>query len=231
MVSPIRENVEKIREAMASAASRSGRRLEDVLLVAVTKTRTIGEMMEVLRCGVTSLGESRVQELLWKREQWPPDMEVQWRLIGHLQRNKARKAVEMVDSVDSVDSIELAELLSRVMESRRTVLPVLLEVNTSGEASKHGVPPEEALPLLETILEGFPHIRPEGFMTIGPLGGDEREVRRAFALLRSVAEEARERFSMPLKELSMGMSGDFQWGIEEGSTMVRVGTALFGPRP
>jgi pyridoxal phosphate enzyme (YggS family) len=180
---------------------------------------------------VTSLGESRVQELLRKREQWPPDMEVQWRLIGHLQRNKARKAVEMVDSVDSVDSIELAELLSRVMESRRTVLPVLLEVNTSGEASKHGVPPEEALPLLETILEGCPHIRPEGFMTIGPLGGDEREVRRAFALLRSVAEEARERFSMPLKELSMGMSGDFQWGIEEGSTMVRVGTALFGPRP
>lgn len=230
MVSRIEENIQRVRETIASAAERCGRRAEDVLLVAVTKTRTVEEMAEAVRCGVGALGENRVQELLLKREAWPADLSAEWRLIGHLQRNKARKVLPAVDAVDSLDSLELARTLGRIAEESGRSLPVLLEVNTSGEASKEGVAPEGLFPLLEGVLAECPNLSPQGLMTIGPLEGGERAVRGAFALLRTLAEGARKEFSIPLKELSMGMSGDFEWAVEEGSTMVRVGTALFGAR-
>ena len=230
MVNYIKENLDRVREEIETAARACGRRGEDVLLVAVTKTRSVEEMAEAVRLGVTSLGENRVQELLLKRPLWPEDLAAEWRLVGHLQRNKARKALGAVDAVDSVDSPQLASALSRIAEEEGRTLPVLVEVNTSGEASKMGVPPEEAQGLLDFILENCPALRPEGFMTIGPLSEDERAVRGAFARLRSIGETAREATGLSLPELSMGMSGDFAWAIGEGSTMVRIGSALFGPR-
>lgn len=230
MVTSIRDNLEMVREEIRRSALLSGRREEDVLLVAVTKTRPVEDVAEAVRCGVISVGENRVQELLQKRALWPRGNEPQWRLIGHLQRNKARKALSAAAAVDSVDSPELAADLSRIAAEEGKILPVLLEVNTSGEASKNGVAPGEVDTLLHWILESCPALRPEGFMTIGPLTGGETEVRRAFALLRSVCESARSTTGLSLPELSMGMSGDFSWAVQEGSTMVRIGSAIFGAR-
>ena len=203
---------------------------EDVLLVGVTKTRPVEDIIEAVRCGITAVGENRVQELLEKKGQWPEDLTVQWRLIGHLQGNKVRKVFGEVSSVDSVDSPDLARRLSAEGERQGRILPVLLEVNTSGEVSKNGVSPEDALPVLEGILTECPFLSVEGLMTIGPLTESEIEIRGAFVRLRKLAQKARREFSVSLPQLSMGMSGDFPWAIEEGSTMVRIGSALFGRR-
>jgi pyridoxal phosphate enzyme (YggS family) len=230
MVMSVRDNLEMVREAIRQAAARCGRREEDILLVAVTKTRPVEDVVEAVRCGVTSVGENRVQELLEKRALWPGGDEPEWRLIGHLQRNKARKTLSVASAVDSVDSPELAAALSRIAAEEGRTLPVLLEVNTSGETTKHGVAPGEAEILLHRILENCPALRPEGFMTIGPLTGGEKEIRRAFALLRTICEKARSSTGLALPELSMGMSGDFGWAVQEGSTMVRIGSSIFGAR-
>ncbi len=230
MVTSIKDNLERVREEIRAAAESCGRREEDVLLVAVTKTRSIEEIKEAASLGLTSVGENRVQELLEKRALWPEDDPLRWRLVGHLQRNKARKALSAAAAIDSVDSPRLASALSRIAEEEGKSVPVLIEVNTSGEASKHGVAPHEAEGFMEWVAENCPSLLPEGFMTIGPLGGDEKEVRKSFALLRSICEASRERTGLPLPELSMGMSGDFAWAIAEGSTMVRIGSSIFGPR-
>ena len=226
----IRENLDRLREEIRTAAKRSGRTEEDILLVAVTKTRPVEDIIEAVRLGITAVGENRVQELLEKKAGWPENISVQWRLIGHLQKNKVRKVFGEVSAIDSVDSLDLAKRLSAEGERQGRVLPVLVEVNTSGEKSKNGLFPEEALPVLGDILGGCPFLSVEGLMTIGPLTEDETLVRRAFACLRKLAEKARRDFSRPLPELSMGMSGDFSRAIEEGSTMVRIGSALFGER-
>ncbi len=230
MVKSIESSLAHLKEEIRTAAQRSGRCEKDVLLVGVTKTRPVEDIIEAVRCGITAVGENRVQELLEKKSSWPEDMTVQWRLIGHLQKNKVRKVFAEVSSVDSVDSLDLAGRLSAEGERQERTLPVLVEVNTSGEPSKKGISPEDALPLLEDILGKCPFLAVEGLMTIGPLTGGEKEVRRAFVLLRELAEKARRKLLLPLPELSMGMSGDFQWAIEEGSTMVRIGSALFGRR-
>lgn len=226
----IKDNLARIRDDVRTAAKRSGRNEEDILLVAVTKTRPVEDIIEAVRCGITTVGENRVQELLEKKAGWPEDISVRWRLIGHLQKNKIRKVFGEVSAIDSVDSLDLAKRLSAEGERTERVLPVLVEVNTSRETSKKGLYPEEALPILGEILGGCPFLAVEGLMTIGPLTENEAEVRRAFACLRELAEKARRDFSLPLPELSMGMSGDFSWAIEEGSTMIRIGSALFGVR-
>ncbi|GAB1398839.1 YggS family pyridoxal phosphate-dependent enzyme [Aminivibrio sp.] len=226
----IRENLARLQEEIRTAAKRSGRREEDILFVAVTKTRPVEDIIEAVRWGVTAVGENRVQELLEKKARWPENISVRWRLIGHLQKNKVRKVFGEVSSVDSVDSLDLAKRLSAEGERTGRVLPVLVEVNTSGEESKMGLLPGEALPALGKIIGECPFLSVEGLMTIGPLTEDEARVRRSFASLRELAEKARREFSLPLPELSMGMSGDFSWAIEEGSTMVRIGSALFGER-
>jgi pyridoxal phosphate enzyme (YggS family) len=152
-------------------------------------------------------------------------------MIGHLQSNKVRKALELFDAVDSVDSAALARALDRAAWElgAEKSLPVLLEVNTSGEASKTGAEPRQFSELVDSVLE-CPHLRLEGLMTIGPLTDDEAQVRSAFAALREMAVQARLRSGLLLPVLSMGMSGDFEWAVLEGSTMVRIGTALFGVR-
>lgn len=230
MVTRIESNLLSLREKICTAAAKSGRSGEEILLVGVTKTRPVEDIIEAVRCGINAVGENRVQELLEKKALWPEDLAVQWRLIGHLQSNKVRKVFGEVSSVDSVDSPDLARRLSAEGERRGRILSVLLEVNTSGEASKNGVSPEDALPVLEGILTECPFLFVEGFMTIGPLTEREIEVRGAFVRLRKLAEKARRELSVSLPELSMGMSGDFPWAIEEGSTMVRIGSALFGRR-
>jgi hypothetical protein len=229
MVSSIEENLKRVKEALAAAAERSGRDAGEIRLIAVSKTHPVESIMEAVRCGIEAVGENRIQELEEKRRSWegPP---VDWRFIGHLQTNKVRKAVEFSSAVDSVDSPRLALALARAAEERRTTLPVLVEVNSSGEASKHGVHPSQAARLVEVVLEECPALRLDGLMTIGPLSDDISEVRRAFALLRTLRDGLARDFGRPLRELSMGMSGDYEQAVAEGSTMVRIGSAIFGSR-
>ncbi len=224
----VEENVASVRERIARCADRAGRKASEIRLVGVTKTRSVEEMRAAAPL-IDAIGENRVQEALAKRALWAPGSGPEWRLIGHLQKNKARKAVEIFDSVDSVDSVALASTLDRIALELGRSLPVLIEVNTAEEASKTGIAPGAFPELLDHVLL-CPRLVLRGVMTIGPLTEDEVRVRRAFASLRELLDRARARSGQDLPVLSMGMSGDFEWGILEGSTMVRIGTALFGPR-
>ncbi|MBQ7544064.1 MAG: YggS family pyridoxal phosphate-dependent enzyme [Synergistaceae bacterium] len=221
-------NADEIYGRILEAASKAGR-TDKVSFVAVSKTRTVEEMHEAenFSC-VDFFGENRVQEAEAKRKVYGASR-LQWRLIGHLQANKARKAVELFDSIDSIDSIELAERVDRIAGELHKVMPVLIEVNTSGEASKSGVEPEGFLRLADKVIT-LPNLRLDGLMTVGPITDTEREIRCAFAELRELAEKARASTGLALPVLSMGMSGDFEAAIAEGSTMVRIGTLLFGER-
>jgi len=224
----LEERIFAIRERIAHCAERACRRASEIRLVGVTKTRTVEEM----RCAaplIDAIGENRVQEALSKRQEWGGGETPEWRLIGHLQKNKARRAIEMFDSVDSVDSTGIASTLDRIASELDRLLPVLIEVNTAGEASKTGIDPGDFPELLDRVLNSQ-HLVLQGLMTIGPLTDDEAQVRRAFASLRELLDRARSSSDRELPILSMGMSEDFEWGILEGSTMVRIGTALFGPR-
>ena len=224
----IAENVKRVQERMAEAALRVGRRPEEVVLVAATKGRTPEEIEEAIRVGVEVVGENRVQEAEAKF----PLIRLPFRkhMIGHLQRNKVKKALKLFEVIQSVDSLRLGEEISkRALQTGRTV-EVLVEVNTSGEETKFGVSPEGTLDLVGGLLE-LEGVSVRGLMTIGPLTEDEGKVRKAFSLLRELREEAERELGVQLPVLSMGMSGDFEVAIEEGSTMVRIGTAIFGPRP
>jgi pyridoxal phosphate enzyme (YggS family) len=223
----IENNIAAVRERIARAADRAGRGVSEIRLTAVTKTRTVEEMRRAAPW-VDAIGENRVQEAASKKPKWT-EGGVAWRMIGHLQSNKVRKAAALFDTVDSVNSPELARALSRAAEESGRVLPVLIEVNTSGEASKTGAGPEGFEALLQDVL-ACPYLKLEGLMTVGPLTGNEALARGAFAGLREMASRARARSGLLLPVLSMGMSGDFEWAILEGSTMVRIGTALFGAR-
>jgi pyridoxal phosphate enzyme (YggS family) len=218
----IRANVERVRERIARAAERAGRRPDDVLLVAVSKTVEAERVRAAVAAGITALGENRVQEARAKiAEIGRP---VAWHLIGHLQTNKARDAVELFDVIHSVDRIELARELDRRAHARDRVVKVLLQVNAGGEATKGGVAPEAVAETLEALAT-LRNLAVRGLMTIPPEVERAEEARGWFQALRKLAE----RHALP--ELSMGMSGDFEVAVEEGATMVRVGTAIFGPRP
>ena len=228
MVNTIKDRIAVIREKIARGAVRAGRDPLEIKLAAVTKTRSVEEMLEAAPW-VDALGENRVQEAASKKRMWPDASEAVWRMIGHLQSNKVRKALELFDAVASVDSAELARALERSAEDAGRILPVLAEVNTSGEPSKTGIEPRKFPELMDSVME-CPHLKLEGLMTIGPLTDDETRVRDAFAGLREMASRARLRSGLSLPVLSMGMSGDFEWAVLEGSPMVRSGTALFGAR-
>ena len=221
-------NAEIIRERIDSAMSKAGRN-DKVYFAAVSKTRTVDEMREAEKISwVDFFGENRVQEAEAKRKSYG-DSHILWRLIGHLQANKARKAVEIFDTIDSVDTAELAVRLDRIAGETGKIMTVLIEVNTSGEASKSGVEPENFPALLEAVA-ALDNLRLDGLMTVGPITDNEREIRNAFANLRRLAENARDKTGLSLPVLSMGMSGDFELAILEGSTMIRIGTLLFGAR-
>ena len=224
----IKARILDIREKIISAAALAGRDASEIKLVGVTKTRTVEEMLEAASL-IDFIGENRIQEAASKKQGWPENIVLEWRMIGHLQSNKVRKALTLFDSVDSLDSVGLAQTMERVAVDLGRTVSVLIEVNTSGEASKTGVDPAVFTELLDCVLS-YPHLSLQGLMTIGPLTNNETQVRKAFAHLREMTLQARLRSGLPLPVVSMGMSGDFEWAIQEGSTMVRIGTSLFGSR-
>jgi PLP dependent protein len=215
-------NLERVRERLARAAERAGRRPDDVLLIAVSKTVEVERIRAAVAAGITALGENRVQEAKSKiAELGRP---AAWHLIGHLQSNKARDAVELFDLIHSLDRLELARELERRAGARGQVVEALLQVNVGGEASKGGVGPDAVGETLDAIGK-LPHVRVRGLMTIPPEVERPEDARPWFRRLRELGERH------GLRELSMGMSHDFEVAVEEGATMVRVGTAIFGPRP
>jgi len=228
-VNGIRDRVRSVLERIASACARCNRPVRDVTLIAVTKTVPAEGVVEALAAGLRDIGENRVQEA---REKFPLIAEpFTGHLIGRLQTNKARFVPGLFDWVHSLDRVELAEVLSKRALLEGKVLNCLLQVNVTGEATKQGVPLSE-LPKLAEAVAAFPGIRVKGLMTIAALGAPEGELRRTFASLREASEELKARAlpGVEMQHLSMGMSGDFEIAIEEGATMVRVGSAIFGPR-
>lgn len=213
-----------IEERIRAAALRAGRQPAEVELVAVSKTHPAESVREALEAGQTIFGENRVQELVSKAPLLPST--ARWHLIGHLQKNKIRKVLPVVDLIHGVDSLELAREIDRIAAELGLFPRILAEVNVSGEQSKFGFTPDKIREDMAELL-ALPRVQLEGLMTIAPFVEDPEEVRPYFRSLRALRDE----FATPLPVLSMGMSGDFEVAIEEGSTMVRVGTAIFGSRP
>lgn len=226
----VQENVKTIRSRVASACRRAGRSPEDVTLIAVAKTFSAEMVREAVRAGVTDIGENYVQELLPKREALAGEP-IRWHFIGHLQSNKVRALVPFVEMIHAVDRLSLAEEINRRAAAVGRVLELLVEVNTTGEQSKFGVRPEQTAALVRS-LAGFDHLRIAGLMTIGPFLPDPEGSRPMFRTLRLLREEIASsgQANATMHHLSMGMTGDFEVAIEEGATLLRIGTAIFGPR-
>lgn len=227
----IRDNVEAVRRSIADAAIRSGRTPEDVRLVAVSKYAAAddGTVPALIAAGAYDLGESRPQSLVDKVEylNLPPDSPVRWHMIGSLQRNKARKILPLVSLIHSIDSIRLLEAIDRIAAEENLVSKVLLEVNVSGDRNKHGFNPHDFPTALERMAD-FTNIRICGMMCMSGLNAGSGEARREFASLRELAGSLSGKCpeNAEMKELSMGMSDDFEIAIEEGATLVRVGSRL-----
>ena len=214
-------------QRIAAACKRAERPPASVALLAVTKTHPPETVAEAARLGLTLFGENKVQEAKAKIPLCPGRL--RWHMIGHLQTNKCRDAVELFEMVQSVDSLHLAEELNKRAEQFGKTLPILLEVNIVGEASKFGYPPDKLLAQLDQ-LNALPRLEIHGLMTIPPWSPLPERARPVFRKLREVKSECEQILGAPLPHLSMGMTGDFEVAIEEGSTMVRIGTALFGER-
>lgn len=225
----IRENIYQVEEKVSAAAKRSGRKREDVLLLAVSKTKPVEIIREAVECGLTSLGENKVQEIMEKYEPMGPG--VHWHLIGHLQTNKVKYIIDKVDMIHSVDSLRLAEEIDKRGAAKDIVMPVLIEVNMADEESKFGVKPEEVEALLRQLAL-LSHIRVKGLMTVAPFVEDPEENRVYFRKMRELLVDmnAKKIDNINMDQLSMGMTGDYEVAIEEGATIVRVGTGIFGER-
>ena len=218
-----------VEEKVIQACKRAGRDPSEVTLIAVSKTKPISMIEELLPLGVRDFGENKVQELTEKAEILSP--EIRWHMIGHLQRNKVKYVVDKACLIHSVDSLRLAEEISKEAGKKNRTASVLLEVNVAGEESKFGIAPEEALPLAKEIA-GLPHIQIKGLMTIAPYTEDPENNRNFFRDLRKLSVDiAQENIdNVTMNVLSMGMTGDYEVAIEEGATHVRVGTGIFGER-
>lgn len=227
------ENLSRVRAHIENACRAAGRDAATVRLLPVTKNHPADAPRHVWRAGLRAVGENRVQEAADKKAQTLADAPLNWELIGHLQSNKARLALTTFARIQSVDSLDLAQRLERIrteLAPAATPFPILLEVNAGEDPGKFGLSVESSPSALEAILKTCPHLRVEGLMTVAPLEGGRPVARRAFAALRALAERLRAQTGCPLPELSMGMSGDLEEAVAEGSTCVRVGTALFGER-
>ncbi len=223
----VQKNREEILAEIERTATLYGRKPADIHLMAVSKTHPFASIQELHSCGQMLFGENRVQEAEQKLPAVRPQG-MQVRLIGHLQSNKANKALQLFDGIDSVDSLKLAQKLELLAHKP---VPILLELKTAPEQSKSGFADEYSLFAALESISLFSKLQVNGLMTIGPLEGGEKEIRAAFALLRRTSERAKERFPhLNLSTLSMGMSSDYQHAIAEGSTLIRVGTRLFGSR-
>jgi len=217
----IEANIKLVKERIAKACQRAGRSPDEVTIVAVTKMVEPSAIATAFKLGIRHFGENRVQEAVEKIGQLSQlEPRPIWHMVGHLQSNKAKVAVELFDIIHSIDSVRLAEAISR--RTQKT-MPILLEVNVSGEASKNGFPLVQVEPALEEIT-GLPRLEVKGLMTIAPLVSDDEQVRPVFRKLRSLRD------SLGLEHLSMGMTDDFEVAVEEGATLVRIGRAIFGER-
>ena len=226
-MSQIAENLEIIRHRIATAAERSARSAEEVKLVAVSKTYPPEVIREAIEAGQQCFGENRVQDALPKIDTLPSGLD--WHLIGHLQTNKVRKVIGRFSLFHGIDNTALALQMNRIAGEFGVTASILLEVNISGETSKFGFDPT-ALPAALDELLPLPHLRIEGLMTMAPFFENPDSARPVFEGLRKLRDALSAASGHPLKELSMGMSGDFEQGIAEGATIVRIGSAIFGPR-
>jgi len=216
-----------VRRAIGEACFRAGRKPDEVSLLAVIKTQPAEAASYAARYGLAAVGENRVQEGVEKRSQ--STAAIRWELIGHLQSNKAALAARTFDRIQSVDSQKLLGLLDRAAAETGKTLPILLQINAGADPAKFGAEPGAAAGLLQAAL-GATHLRVDGLMTIAPFSSDPVVAERTFSNLRELRDRLARDFSVPLSELSMGMSGDFAAAIAAGGTQVRLGTALFGPR-
>ncbi|HEX9058504.1 MAG TPA: YggS family pyridoxal phosphate-dependent enzyme [Ktedonobacterales bacterium] len=222
--------IRHVRARVTAAATRAGRDPEDVLIVGASKTVDVERIRAAYELGLKTFGENRVQEARGKIAALHLPL-IRWELIGHLQTNKVARAVELFARIQAVDSIHLAQALQQRAEQAQRVLPVLLEVNVADESSKFGLRPEEVVSAARAIA-ALPHLRPEGLMTVAPLADDPEVARPVFRALRELlARLCDEVPEADWRQLSMGMTDDFEIAIEEGATIVRIGRALFGPRP
>ena len=227
------ENLRSIHQRIKIAAARAGRARQDVTLVAVTKTATSQQIVEALASGITHLGENRIQDAAVKIPQllFSSDAKVCWHMIGHLQSNKVNKAVTLFDRIDSVDRWEIVEALDRRLGVIKKDMEALLEVKLSEEPNKSGLPSADVMGAVRRWGQ-IKHIKLRGLMTIAPLGEDSSKARSAFRKLRNLFDAINASKALPdrLDVLSMGMTDDFEIAVEEGSTEVRIGRALFSPR-
>ncbi len=225
----IRSNIRKIEEQKAAAALRAGRDPSEILLCAVTKTRSPEEIEEALHSGVTDIGENRVQEILEKYEKVG---KVNWHLIGHLQTNKVKYIIDKVCMIHSVDSLRLALEINRRAAQKNLTMDILIEVNAAQDEAKFGVTAEETESLIRDILEQCANIRIRGLMTIAPFAEDPEEVRPYFRIMKELYDRLGkiDHPNLSFDVLSMGMSNDWTIAVEEGATLIRVGTAIFGAR-
>src|SRR5262245_42030930 len=222
------DNLQSIQQRIASACARAGRAPDSVTLLAVTKGQPPGVVDEASKLGLTLFGENKVQEA--KAKIPACSSRVRWHMHGHLQPNRCSDAVDGFEKIQSVDSLHLAQEISKRAEQAGRTMPILLEVNAVGEASKFGYRPEQLLADLPQI-NALPRLEVHGLMTVPPWTTDQNRLRQVFRELRELKARAEQSLGAPLPHLSMGMSGDFELAIEEGATLVRIGTALFGPRP
>lgn len=228
MSDSMKQRLDAIRMRMAQACARVGRDAADVHLLAVSKTFDANAIREAAALGLNAFGESRLQELRDKLPQLA-DLDLRWVLIGHLQTNKAKDAARWVHEVQSLDRLALAEVLHRRLQDEGRSIDVLVQVKTSPEPSKFGLDPAD-LPDFLDALKGFPALRVKGLMTLAINADDEQAVRGCFRRLRQLRDEAQAAGHDDVRRLSMGMTGDFEWAIEEGATDIRIGSALFGVR-
>lgn len=223
----IADNLAAIHRRIADTAVRAGRDPGSVRLVAVSKTHPAESVVAAAAAGQSVFGESRVQEARDKIPVCPAGLE--WHFIGHLQKNKVRQALPLFSFFHSIDSAELAQSVNRIAGETGKTVEGLLEVNISGESTKHGFKPDE-LQAVFPSLASLPHLRIRGLMTMAPYSDSPEDARPFFRALRGLRDDLQQKHGVALPELSMGMSGDFEPAIEEGSTLVRVGTAIFGSR-
>jgi len=223
----IAENLERVGEQIAQAASKAGRAIDEIELVAISKTHDAEKVREATEAGQTLFGESRVQEARVKIPALPSNL--RWHFVGHLQKNKIRHALPLFELIHSVDSLALAKDINRIAEEDGLHPRVLLEVNVAGEGSKFGFTPEKLREDLENLLE-LPRLSILGLMTIPPIADEAEASRKHFVQLREVRDRLQTEFHVDLAQLSMGMTQDFAVAVEEGATLVRVGTAIFGER-
>ena len=222
------DNLSAIQERIRNACSRAGREPESVMLLAVTKGQLPEVVSQAAQLGLSLFGENKVQEAKAKIPLCPGRL--RWHMIGHLQSNKCRDAVELFEMIQAVDSLALAEELNKRAEQAAKRMPIMLEVNIAGEASKFGYPPGRLLAELQQI-NALPRLEIHGLMCVPPWTSEPDRVRPLFRRLRDLKTDCEQLLGVSLAQLSMGMSGDFEIAVEEGSTIVRIGTALFGPRP